>query len=605
MTSSKKIKEFTDILKLTKKTNDGESYLATLGLTEKIPVYVDYVEGRQWARKTDPETTWLPRFVLNITKMIVRNKKSGVLASPVKLLFRAESTAPEANVDIFNEFLDYIQKELRQEELDDKAVLDGVIKGTGVWYYYWDDQATGLDSSYIGGVRGQIIDPLDILFANPQQKDEQKQEWIAIRSREEVEFIKQIADKPDEIRSDNADMHYTASQEQEGSNLVTVYNMFFKHDGEVYVVRFTENALIHKPKPLTPRLLDEDNNEEKEPHTRITQYPIVVWNYENREKSIYGRGEVEDLIQAQRAINFTYSMMFKNVQDNAWNKWLVKPENADIEITNIPGSVLVDNYRGQGDGIKPVQPQMFSLFPVTLMSDVIEKLRAVSGSTEVISGEIPSANMSGTAIAQLQSAAERPIEDMRKRFWRAKEKIGRVLEQFFRVFYAGEMRKPFYYEEENEQGQKILQAAEFDGDNYTDTSFDVVVEAGAGTKWSEISIIQSLETMLASGKIDVESFIAAYPKSIMPNKKELLDAVGKTRQGVEAQLQQALALIQKQQEAMDSVQKIVNENRQLKEQLAVIAAAYLEAVAQNKASKKALEETVGDAQTMAQMLPTE
>ena len=53
--------------------------------------------------------------------------------------------------------------------------------------------------------------------------------------------------------------------------------------------------------------------------------------------------------------------------------------------------------------------------------------------------------------------------------------------------------------------------------------------------------------MLASGKIDVESFIAAYPKSIMPNKKELLDAVGKTRQGVEAQLQQALALIQKQQ----------------------------------------------------------
>ena len=64
--------------------------------------------------------------------------------------------------------------------------------------------SSGLDSSYIGGVRGQIIDPLDILFANPQQKDEQKQEWIAIRSREEVEFIKQIADKPDEIRPDNA-----------------------------------------------------------------------------------------------------------------------------------------------------------------------------------------------------------------------------------------------------------------------------------------------------------------------------------------------------------------------------------------------------------------
>ena len=101
MTSSKKIKEFTDILKLTKKVNDGESYLSTLGLTEKIPVYVDYVEGRQWARKTNPETTWLPRFVLNITKMIVRNKKSGVLASPVKTTIQGGKHSARRQMSLF------------------------------------------------------------------------------------------------------------------------------------------------------------------------------------------------------------------------------------------------------------------------------------------------------------------------------------------------------------------------------------------------------------------------------------------------------------------------------------------------------------------------
>lgn len=583
-----------EISQLIKLVNNGESYISTLGLTEDIPIYVDFVEGRQWARKPAVGTEWLPRFVLNITKMIVRNKKSGILSSPVKLLFKGERE--DDSVQLFNDFVEYIQKEMRQEDLDDKAVWDGVVKGTGVWYYYWDENAKGLDSSYTGGVRGQNIDVLNLFVANPQIKDIQKQEWVIVKSREREDAIKAIADNPEEIQENDEDKsYYTNKLEQDNSKLVTVYTMFFRESGEVCVVQFTDKAIINKARPLTPEMETEEKT------FKFTRYPIVVWDYETRENSCYGRGEVEDVIPAQKEINFTYSMMLKNIQDNAWNKWLVKSANRSVEISNTPGEVLEDQYQGTGDGIKPVQTQMFSSFPATLISDILEKVRTVTGSTEVMSGEIPSANMSGTAIAQLQSAAERPIEDIRKRFWRAKEEQGRVLEQFFRVFYVGEMAKPFYRTVETD-GQKIRELVDFNGQNYDDVDFDVVVEAGAGTKWSEISIIQSLENMLAKGAISVESFIQAYPNSIMPNKKELLDAVSMNKQGVEAQLQQALAVIEQQKEAIDGVKALLDERQQLKEKLAVLSGAYLEAVNQNNATNKALQEAIGDAQTMAQML---
>jgi hypothetical protein len=588
-----------EITQLTKLVTNGESYISTLGLTEDIPVYVDFVEGRQWARKSAPGTEWLPRFVLNITKMIVRNKKSGILSSPVKLLFKGERE--DDKVQLFNDFVEYIQKEMRQEDLDDKAVWDGVVKGTGVWYYYWDENAKGLDSSYTGGVRGQNIDVLNLFVANPQIKDIQKQEWVIIKSREREEAIKQIANNPEEIQENDDDKsYYTNKLEQDDSKLVTVYTMFFRENGEVYVVQFTDKTIIDKARPLTPEIEGESKTERTKTF-KFTRYPIVVWDYETRENSCYGRGEVEDVIPAQKEINFTYSMMLKNIQDNAWNKWLVKSANRDVEITNTPGEVLKDQYQGNADGIKPVQTQMFSSFPATLIADILEKVRTVTGSTEVMSGEIPSANMSGTAIAQLQSAAERPIEDIRKRFWRAKEEQGRVLEQFFRVFYVGEMAKPFYRTVEA-GGQKIRELADFDGQNYVDVDFDVVVEAGAGTKWSEISIIQSLESMLAKGVISVESFIQAYPNSIMPNKKELLDAVSLNKQGLEAQLQQALQQLEQQKEAIAGVKALLDERQQLKEKLAVLSGAYLEAVNQNNATNKALQEAIVDAQTMAQML---
>ena len=85
---------------------NGLAYQANSGLSKNIPKFVKFYEGDQWAPPTK-NTKNLPRPVVNIIKMICRNKKSAILSTPVKITYSAEDST--VNVDKFNKFAEYIQ----------------------------------------------------------------------------------------------------------------------------------------------------------------------------------------------------------------------------------------------------------------------------------------------------------------------------------------------------------------------------------------------------------------------------------------------------------------------------------------------------------------
>ena len=83
--------------------NYGRSYQTSVGLTTLVPECVRFLEGDQWVAPTE-KTKNMPRPVINITKMVVRNKKSGILASKIKLNFRSERDAERSErLTAFNE----------------------------------------------------------------------------------------------------------------------------------------------------------------------------------------------------------------------------------------------------------------------------------------------------------------------------------------------------------------------------------------------------------------------------------------------------------------------------------------------------------------------
>ena len=424
----------TEITSLWQDYQNGLAYQNTSGLAKSLPTFVDFYEGKQWAKPTK-NTKNLPRPVVNIVKMICRNKKSSILATPVKIVYKAEDEM--ADVEKFNNFAAYIQKEIGQESLDKRAIGDGVVKGSYFYHYYWDSEAKGKDGIKEGGLRCEIIDPLNIFFSNPTELDEQKQKWILIASREDLESVRAKCDEdvdPDEIAADEADNKYGAV-EQEGNKLCTVLTRYFRKDGEVYCEKATRTVVINKPFPLAPDIeaaakelgLEEDapnnslpDNGEDEPLThegvRASLYPIVVGNYEKREKSIYGLGEVEGIIPNQKSINFNLAMSLLNAQEVAWGKYIVLPNALGSQvINNEPGQVLTD-YSQTGNGIRKMTEQAMQSQPLQLIDTLTQLTRVVTGSSEVMTGETLGASMSGAAIAQLQSQAQQPIEELRIRF---------------------------------------------------------------------------------------------------------------------------------------------------------------------------------------------
>lgn len=518
----------------------GENYQKSIRLKETCENAVKFAEGDQWPTVTE-RTKSLPRPVLNIIKFIVNNKKSNILASKIKMVYKPMTYLAGSEDDInvqganaFTNFAHHIKKEIKQEDLDNIAVIDGIRKGTYIYHYYWDKELKSSIARFDGGMNGQIIDPLNIVVSNPNERDEQKQKWIIIKSRESVNTLKELAKKNglteteiEGIRADVADRNYD-STEQDTEDYATVYTRYFRKDGEVYYTKSTANTLVQPETALTPNAKDvhleidengetnEDNapiDQDKPDNTdyKMTLYPIAIGNHEPREKSIYGIGEVEQLIPVQRAINFNYAMILMASQNIGFPKTIVSPRALQGQkITNNPGEILYD-YTPAFDGIKYLQAPALSATPMTVTDKLIEIIRLITGATEVANGEVLGANMSGSAIVALQSQAKVPIEDIQKNFWRVHEKIARIWEQFFKAYYT------FDYQYANEESEMET----FNGQAYQDVDFATTIEVGPGSQYSESMAIALLENALGAGNIDFDTFVQLYPDDAMPFKSEL------------------------------------------------------------------------------------
>ena len=320
-------------------------------------------------------------------------------------------------------------------------------------------------------------------------------------------------------------------EEQENEEYATVLTRYFRKNGEVYYIKSTRDMIVQPETPLTPNAndiqleLDEEGNTNEDNEmvdidepaiepVKMTLYPIVVESYDSREKSIYGIGEVEQIIPSQKAINFNYAMMQMAGQNMGFPKVLIRPRALQgKKITNKPGEVITD-YSPNLDGIRYLNPPNFSSMPLTVSDKLIEVIRIVTGSTEVVSGEVLGKNMSGSAIVALQTQSKVPIEDMQKAFWRAHEKIARIWEQFFKTYYRFDTQ--YVIENDNQQELNI-----FNGSVYENVEFETTIDVGPGSAYSESLSINLLESALQRGDITFDDYIDLYPDSAMPFKAQL------------------------------------------------------------------------------------
>jgi hypothetical protein len=504
---------------------NGLTYQQSMGFSTNWPEFERFKTRQQWPCST-PATKNFPRPVIDFISYVTRNKKAAVLSQSIKMLFTAEEV-PEGDPETANtivkgasDFTDYSQivwNDVRQKDLNDRAVDDAVTNGPGIFHYYWDNyDHGGTVTKYIGKLKGEVIDAINFFVANPQQDDVQKQPYIEISSREDTDKLVQMAKSnkqpTDLIQSDKntSEEGYDAAQiELDGSNKTTCVTKYYRQPidpknpytgSEVYWTKVTESAVIVPPTPLTP----------KDATSKITLYPVEVFNWERRKKCIYGIGEIEGLISFQKALNTGYGMMLLAVQQTAWPKMLVKQGALQEQPTNTPGEVLTD-YSGNGDGIKYMQPPAFSTTPASILDNMLGMERTMTGTTEIMTGETLGANMAASAIIALQNQARQPTHNVQDRFYRSIERIGRIWEQFYKAYFN---QPRSYTKSDPATGAKIPQT--FLGSQYADVSFAMEIDVGPGSEYSESVQMSMMETLFNKGAISPYQFVKYAPKNIFP-----------------------------------------------------------------------------------------
>ena len=531
---------------------DGVKYQQSMGFTTDFPKFISFKEGDQWAAVTE-NTKNLPRPVFNITEMFIRSKRAAVtnqglslVYTPLEVFDDEETQArAEQGAKDFTDFAKIMWENLDQEELNNEFVDDAVTVGTGILHYYWNPNKSGGNQlKWNGDLQGEVLDPLNVFFANPHRKKVQDQEWIIIQDRMTVKEARDLARREgiaeELVRLIGADNNesgeYTAETKEVTENdKITVLLKYFKKDGAVYYSKSTSSLVIIDDRLLTPEVEGSTY--------KMGLYPIALMPCIRRKKCIYGLGYAQDVIAINKAVNQLKAMQLLNAIQCGNPALVTRPNAIRQKITNQGGQIITD-YSPDGNGIRYMQPPNFSTIFSQLGNEMFELARTTTGVTDVSTGETLGANMAASAIIALQNQAKTPIKELQNRYFSAIKEVGDIWLEFFKAYYN--MDRNMIVEDEEGKAENRI----FNGSNYADIDYKLKVEVAVATD-KETLAVSLLDAMRAREDINKEQYVELMPDAAMPFKADIKEIWKKEKQDV---LVQALQQIKQLQMIIDQLQ---------------------------------------------------
>lgn len=625
-TRLEKIKEFErEAQNIKTQFNACQTFKETKGILRGAVRSVDYYEGRQWL---DIKTK-LPfeKPTVNIIQNLIDDKTASINSKIFKINYTINNDVAQTK-DV-TRFADYQMKEMGQTRLERKASKDGLVKGTFIWYFWWNEDKIGIGGATEGALEADAVDISDFAVSNPLEQDVQKQEYVIFRSRESVKKVKEMCstlseeEKDKYILPNNYDPVYTKDVEQLNEENCYVYLKFFKQDGEVFFIKCTENIVIQEPTSLNPytnikaikeridnskdetdkgvyveegvnrRMMtspDEATEEEQyEMKFKATLFPVVTGYFLERDNCIFGLSLAEQVIPIQKSINQMVATTMLTATKHAMPTVVVKEGalgTTSLDLSKA-GGIVVDRLPAGQDGIKFLNPGSVPTTQYELAQSLISLIKDVYRANDVLNdGRNIASGMSAVAIQQLTAIQEKPVAQWQEALSRAIEDEAKILEMFYKLFYRN---KKYSYNisdaellEQNNMNKQMpieLQGATnqvqgqmanyqegiFNGADYLDTPFNIIVEVGEGAKYSELMLTSSLETLFLNGTIanlspeDLMMWAELVPDYVFPKKNEFKLLLKQKQNSMIAQLTQQNQILQQQLEQMAIRQQAVEQ----------------------------------------------
>ena len=318
----------------------------------------------------------------------------------------------------------YAARVWEQDKMDFKGrrvTKDAAINDEGIIYVNFDlDKMTPVN---------EIIKKNDIYYGNENDDDIQSQPYILLRKRMpvvnaiELALAEGMSEEDTKFIVGDTDNHEESGEaaKQELDNMVTILYKLYKKNGTVHFA-------------VATRFVDITEDVD----TGLSLYPVAHFNWEEKEGSARGEGEVRYLIPNQIEVNKTEMRRVLTVKLQAYPQKVVDVSKiANPNALNNVGSTIRTNGTPVEDVHKivgTIPPAQMSPDVVKLQEDLIQVTRDLAGAGDTATGQVNPESASGRAILAVQQASQAPMTEQKESYKNFLEDLARIWLEYLIVY---------------------------------------------------------------------------------------------------------------------------------------------------------------------------
>ena len=518
----------------------GRNYHRMMGIYTDTDRNYRFYNGNQWegAKLGDVEPVQK-----NFIKPIVKYKVSVIHDNLYAVVYSSQNyenrefrKQAERYCDLLNGYASKVWEHDKMDFKGRRVTKDAAINDEGIIYVNFDQEEMKPVN--------EIVKKNDIYYGNENDDDIQNQPYILIRKRMPVVNAIELAKREgytgslDYIIGDNDTFEESGeAAKQEVDDMVTIVYKLYKQNGTVHFSIATRWVTIA-----------EDND------LGIPLYPIAHFNWEEKEGSARGEGEVRYLIPNQIEVNRTEVRRVLTVKYQAYPQKVVDISKvANPQALNTVGGTIRTNGTHVDDVSKivgTIPPAQMSPDVVKLQEDLIQVTRDLAGAGDTATGQVNPESASGRAILAVQQASQAPMTEQKESYKTFIEDLARIWLEYL-IAYA---KNGVNMEEEVPDpmtGEKTVQVVNVPQSALEQLKATVKIDITPKSVYDKFAQEQTLENMLTNGLFSIErlpefeAYVTALDDDSVAPKQKLLEIIDHMKEE-----QRKIAMIRQQAQLM-------------------------------------------------------
>jgi hypothetical protein len=495
----------------------------------ETPIWTLYEKGRNYHRQTSIYTDtdrnyrmyngdqWagakldgVEPVAKNFIKPIVKYKVSVIHDNLYAMVFSSQNYENREfqkesgrYCDMLNRYASRVWEKDKMDFKGRRITKDAAINDEGILYVDFDEEKMMPIN--------EIVKKNDIYYGNENDDEIQSQPYFLIRKRMPVINAMELAErygmngeKLSFIIGDNDTFEESGEAAKiELDNMVTVVYKMYKRNGTVHFAIATRWVTIAE---------DID--------TGLKLYPIAHMNWEEKEGSARGEGEVRYLIPNQIEVNKTEMRRVLTVKQQAYPmKVANRNKISNPAAINTVGGVIWTNDQTVDDVHKVVgtiPPAQMSPDVVKLQEDLIQVTRDLAGAGDTATGQVNPESASGRAILAVQQASQAPMTEQKESYKNFLEDVARIWLEYLTVYSVDGVNLE-EVETDPQTGEEIVNLVNVPQSVLEQLQATVKIDITPKGVYDKFAQEQTIENLLLNG------FFSAQRVSELATYAEVLD----------------------------------------------------------------------------------